>query len=338
MTAFSSAHLISGLQAKLSAATGRDIRVQSVRALSGGAASISYAVAATRAGRDWPLVLQCSPAAGAEGDSSRTMTRAVQAALQQKVAAGGVTVPPIVAVLSPEDGLGDGFIMEFVAGETLAPRYLRKPEFAGARSALVRDTATALAQLHQIPTSHFDGLDLPTLDGPAQLAALLDLYDSLGGDVPVFEMAFSALRGRLRPCAEPVLVHGDFRSGNFIVGEQGLTSVLDWELAHFGDPLLDIGWLSTNTWRFGNWEQPVGGFGQREDFYAAYQAAGGARVDREAVLAFEMLGSLRWGVMCLQMSAKGDSAGDISVERAAIGRRVSETEADLLHIMRHGSV
>ncbi|MGB3721698.1 MAG: phosphotransferase family protein [Pacificimonas sp.] len=338
MTELSSAQIGQRLQAKLSAVTGSDIDILQVRALSGGAASMSYAVEASREGRDWPLVLQCSSEGSGDAESSRTMTRAVQAALQQRVGAHGVAVPDIVAVLEPDDGLGKGFVMAFVRGETLAPRYLRKLEFAAARDALMSDTASALAHLHAIPASEFADLALPTLDGPAQLASLIELYDSLGGDVPVFEMAFALLKQRLKPCADPVLVHGDYRSGNFIVGERGLASVLDWELAHIGDPWLDIGWLSTNTWRFGNWRQPVGGFGQREDFYQAYEAAGGRSVDRDAVLAFEMLGSLRWGVMCLQMSAKADSGDMISVERAAIGRRVSETEADLLHIMQHGSV
>ncbi|MBV7256549.1 phosphotransferase family protein [Pacificimonas sp. WHA3] len=325
------------LSSVLSKAAAAEVTVTSMTALSGGAASMSYLVETERDGGPWPLVLQVS--SGDEtGDPSRTMSRAVQAALQQRAANAGMRVPAIVAVLEPEDGLGDGFVMEFVSGETLAPRYLRKPEFAAARERLTTDTAQALAQLHGIARLEFEGLGLPVLDGPAQLGHLRDVYDSLGGGVPVFEMAFARLKDRLPPCKAPVLVHGDFRSGNFIVGKDGLRSVLDWELAHIGDPLLDIGWLSTNTWRFGNWQKPVGGFGQREAFYTAYEAAGGRPVDLRTALAFEMLGSLRWGVMCMQMAAAHLNGTAQSVERAAIGRRVSETEADLIHIMKHGSV
>ncbi|MEE4350853.1 MAG: phosphotransferase family protein [Pacificimonas sp.] len=322
------------LAALLSEAKGEAVTVRGLTALSGGAASMSYLVDAARDGEPWPLVLQQSFGEG----TSRTMSRAVQAALQTRAGENGVPVPTIELVLKPQDGLGDGFVMAFVEGETLAPKYLRLPDYENARAAMVTEVAAALAKLHAVPVSAFDGLGLPTLDGRAQLTALRDSYDAMKGAVPVFEMAFAQLEKRLKPCADPVLVHGDYRSGNFIVGEEGLRSVLDWELAHIGDPFLDIGWLSTNTWRFGNWQKPVGGFGEREPFYEAYEAAGGRSVDREQVLAYEMLGSLRWGVMCLQMASAHLTGDAGSVERAAIGRRVSETEADLIHIMREGSV
>ena len=322
------------LAAVLSHAAGDTVTVRGVEALSGGAASMSYMVEAEKGGEEWPLVLQQSLGGG----TSRTMSRAVQAAVQTRAGQGGVPVPPIVAVLAPQDGLGEGFVMEFVEGETLAPRYLRREEFGGARAAMTSQTAEALARLHALPARSFDDLALPVLDGPAQLAVLRESYNTLGAAVPVFEMAFAQLAERLSACERPALVHGDFRSGNFIVGEEGLRSVLDWELAHIGDPLLDIGWLSTNTWRFGNWRQPVGGFGERQAFYTAYEAAGGSPVDPDKALAFEMLGSLRWGVMCLQMAAGHLEGEAVSVERAAIGRRVSETEADLVHIMSRGRV
>ncbi|MGB7405667.1 MAG: phosphotransferase family protein [Pacificimonas sp.] len=325
----------SRLATLLTRETGAPVSVETLTPLSGGAASMSYAVNAVRDGEPLPLVMQRS---AGEGDTVRTMSRAQQATLQQRVAKSGVSAPDVVAILQSEDGLGEGFVMPFVEGETLAPRYLRKPEFAKARDRLGGQTAASLAKLHALPTDMVDGLGLETVDGPKQLANLRDLYDVLNGAVPVFEMAFIHLSERLRKCREPVIVHGDFRSGNFIVGEDGLKSILDWELAHLGDPLLDIGWLATNTWRFGNWDKPMGGFSEREPFYTAYEEAGGHAIDRDQALAFEMLGSLRWGIMCLQMAAAHLSGDVPSVERAAIGRRVSETEADLLHIMRTGSV
>ncbi|WP_078056104.1 phosphotransferase [Pacificimonas flava] len=320
------------LSALLSASCGADIGVHAMTPLSGGAASMSYALKATRGGEDYPMVLQQSFAE----EGARSMSRAVQAAVQTRAGRGGVPVPDILLVLTPQDGLGDGFVMAFVEGETLAPRYLRQQEYAGARAAMTDQTATALARLHSIDTQEFAGLGLQTLDGPAQLQALMDSYDALRGAVPVFELAFAHLKRRLSTCSRPALVHGDFRSGNFIIGGEGLRSVLDWELAHFGDPLLDIGWLCTNTWRFGNWRKPVGGFGEREAFYRAYERAGGEPVDPDAAAAFEMLGSLRWGIMCMQMAAGYRSGETVSVERAAIGRRVSEAEADIVYMLREG--
>lgn len=319
----------------LERAVGGAVSVEAVTPLSGGAASLTYAVEAVRVGQPWRLILQVNPpGAGATGG----MSRAVQAAIQTRAGRAGVRVAAVVAVLTPQDGLGEGFVMEFVEGETLAPRWLRDPRYEAARRAMLADCAEALARTHAVTPADVADLGLPVLPPRAQLGTLRDLYDSLEGAVPVFELAFAALAERLPEVGTLSLVHGDFRSGNLIVGEAGLSAVVDWELAHVGDPHMDIGWLSTNTWRFGRTDQPVGGFGDREAFYAAYEAAGGRPVDRDLALAFEMLGSLRWGIMCMQMAAAHLSGEVASVERAAIGRRVSETEADLLYMLKYGAL
>jgi aminoglycoside phosphotransferase (APT) family kinase protein len=322
------------LAALLSRAAGAEVEVHRVEPLSGGAASLTYAVAAERGGAGWPLVLQVSASAD---EDRRSMPRAVQAALQQRAGAAGVRTAPVVAVLTPQDGLGEGFVMEHVAGETLAPKWLRDDHFAAARAAMVVDTARALAGIHAMGAEAVADLCLPTLSAIDELHELHALYDRLGGTVPAFELAFVLLAEQLGG-GSTTLIHGDFRSGNFIVGAAGLAAVLDWELAHVGDPYLDIGWLCTNTWRFGHFRKPVGGFGEREAFFAAYEAAGGATIEPRRALAFEMLGSLRWGVMCMQMSAAHLSGEVRSVERAAIGRRVSETEADLIYMLKHGAL
>ena len=129
-----------------------------------------------------------------------------------------------------------------------------------------------------------------------------------------------------------MLVHGDFRNGNLIVGEQGLVAVLDWELAHLGDPMEDLGWLCVNTWRFGNPEQPVGGFGKLEELFAAYEAAGG-RADAQRVFWWQVLGTLKWGIVCEAMAQTWLSGDERDVEKAAIGRRASEAEIDLLALL-----
>ena len=321
------------LSALLSAASNATVEVADVKALSGGANSMSYRIDATKDGTPWPLVLQQSQA-----ETMGRMTRAVQAAVQTRAVKGGVPAPEIVAVLTPQDGLGKGFVMAFVDGETLAPRYLRTDEYADARRAMTTQTAEALAKIHQLPVDDFRELGLNEVSARKSLLSLRDSYDALGGGVPVFELAFAHLEKRLPDDGDPVLVHGDYRSGNFIVGKEGLRSVLDWEGAHIGHPLTDIGWICTNTWRFGNWQSPVGGFGEREAFYRAYEAAGGPPVDRELALDFEMFGSLRWGVICWQMAEQHLSGEAVSVERAAIGRRLSETEADLIYMLRKGAL
>ncbi len=128
------------------------------------------------------------------------------------------------------------------------------------------------------------------------------------------------------------VVHGDFRNGNLLVDEEGVRGVLDWELCHVGDPMEDLGWICVPSWRFGEIDRPVGGFGPREELFAGYQAAGGV-VDPARVRFWEVLGTLKWGIMCMTMVAIFRSGADPSVERAAIGRRSSETEIDLLTLM-----
>ncbi len=318
----------------LGRAAGPTVEVSRVVALSGGAASLTFAVDATRDGALWPLIFQRGASAEA---SVGALSKSVQARLQMRAREAGLPVAEVVAVLTPDDGLGDGFVMERIEGESLAPKWLRLAEYAQAREAMVAQCATALARLHSIPLATIGDLPL----GGASLAevreATFDLYRSFGVDVPVFDLAFAWLKERVPADPPSVLVHGDFRSGNFIVGAEGLRAVLDWELAHRGHPFEDIGWLCTNTWRFGEWRQPVGGFGTREAFFDAYEAAGG-RVDRGLAPVFELWGSLRWGVMCLQMADAHLSGARRSVELAAIGRRVSETEIDILHILKHGEV
>jgi aminoglycoside phosphotransferase (APT) family kinase protein len=95
----------------------------------------------------------------------------------------------------------------------------------------------------------------------------------------------------------------------------------------------DLGWLCMNAWRFDQIDRPVGGFGERAVLYEAYQARSGIAVDHAAVLFWELYGTLQWGVIC-QYFAFQHLRGEVrSLERAVIGRRVSEVEFDLLQLM-----
>jgi aminoglycoside phosphotransferase (APT) family kinase protein len=149
----------------------------------------------------------------------------------------------------------------------------------------------------------------------------------------VFELALRWLkRHDPGPPDQMTLVHGDFRHGNLVIGPDGVRAVLDWELAHLGDPMEDLGWVCVNSWRFGEIDKPVGGFGSREELFAGYESAG-RRVDPERVRFWEVMGTLRWGVMCCGMMQRFRAAPDHSMERAMIGRRSSETEIDLLRLL-----
>lgn len=325
---------LDAIAALLARAGHADAVVTGVAALSGGAASATYAVTVQRHGAPWPLILQRA-AAGSVTPGS--LPKADQAALQRLAGRNGIPVARVVAVLSPGDQLGEGFVMEAVAGEALAPKWLRGEGFAAARAAMTRQCAEVLAQLHAIPIGDVADLALPTGRTDESLARMTAHYRSFGVNSPVFDLAFAWLAERCGAAAPHAIVHGDFRSGNFIVDQNGLAAVLDWELAHLGEGAEDLGWLCVNAWRFGVWQKPVGGFGERDALYDGYAAAGG-RVDRARAHVWEVWGTLRWGLSCLQLGNDHVSGRVRSVERAAIGRRVSEVELDLLHLIRYGDI
>lgn len=247
-------------------------------------------------------------------------------------ARAGTPVPEIIHVCSPEDDLGDAFIMAHVEGQTIARKILRDEEFSHARSRLAFQCGEALAKIHAV-APHSLPSDLPISHGLDQLDRYEAIYRGFEMDRPVFELALAWLRQHAPQPLPTTLVHGDFRNGNLMVNPLGLAAVLDWELAHQGDPREDLGWICVNSWRFGVREKRVGGFGTLEDLLAGYQAAGGQACEAEDLTWFQALGSFKWGIMCLIMYQAFATKADPSIERAMIGRRASEAEIDLLNLI-----
>ncbi|MGO9935717.1 MAG: phosphotransferase family protein [Steroidobacteraceae bacterium] len=276
-----------------------------------------------------PLIMRRAP--GGDRRSKVGVGLDVEAQLITAARAAGVSAPEVLHVLAPEDGLGHGFIMQFVAGETLGGRIVRAESLALARDTLAYSCGQILARIHCIDPDAFPSL---ARQSPSDLIEQWrDAHHRDSTRRPVFDLAFHELSASCPPPpAKPRLVHGDFRTGNLMIGPEGVRAVLDWELAHIGDPMEDLGWLCVNSWRFGRMDKPVGGFGEYADLYAGYEAAGGSPVNRAMAKWWEVFGTLRWGVMCASALAAFRGV-DASVERAMIARRTSETEIDLLRLM-----
>lgn len=303
--------------------------INALARLSGGASQETWAFEAG----GLPLILRRAP--NASQGSGEAIGMAAEAALIAAAGAQGARVPGVVHVCLPEDGLGDAFIMNRVPGETIARKILRDDRFAGARAVLARHCGAALAAIHSVP---LDGLpELRRSDGLDQLARYEGIYRGFGAERPVMELAFQWLKATAPEPRAGVLVHGDFRNGNLVVDDKGLAAVLDWELAHVGDPREDMGWICVNSWRFGARERTVGGFGSLDELLEGYATAGGEAVAVRDVRWFEALGTLKWGVMCLIMHQAYASGADPSVERAMIGRRASETEIDLIALLEQAA-
>jgi aminoglycoside phosphotransferase (APT) family kinase protein len=259
---------------------------------------------------------------GAEGAMGRE-AQAIGAA-----GAAGLRVPAVLLADPTGDRFGSpGMVMARVAGETIARKILRDDAYAEARPRLARQCGDFLARLHQLPVDAVDGL---AAEDP--LATYRSSYDLLDQPSATFELAFRWLEARRPPATGETIVHGDFRLGNLIVDAGGLAAVLDWELVHRGDPVEDLGWLCTKAWRFGA-APPVGGFGGRDELLDAYRAAGGPVVSPELLAWWEVVGTLKWGVICMAQAAVHLTGVHRSVELAAIGRRVCEQEADLLELI-----
>ena len=247
----------------------------------------------------------------------------VEAAVVAAAGASGVPVPALVASGRRNDG-GAFMIVEEISGETIARKIQRNDEFADARGSFAAQCGAALAQIHYVDFGPIDGLD-----DPDPIDLYTTMMDELGEPHPVFEFTRNWLLEHRPARTRRSLVHGDFRLGNLIVGSGGLSAIIDWELAHIGDPMEDLGWLCVKAWRFGG-PDPVGGIGTREDLFAAYEAAGGGTVDAVAVHWWEVLGTWKWGIMCVLQANVHRSGAVRSHELAAIGRRVCENEFDLL--------
>jgi len=303
--------------------------VADVARLSGGASQETWAFAAQTDDGKRGLILRRAPRNGRVNDGAVGLEN--EPPILSRCRAAGVPVPEVVHILVADDGLGTGYIMTRAEGEAIPRRLLNREEYAAVRPTLAGRFGEILATIHAADVSGLHAVRSSfAAEGIAFQRSRLARY---GIDSPIFELAMVWLADNMPHApAGGRLVHGDFRNGNIMVTPTGVSAVLDWELAHIGDPMEDLGWLCMNSWRFGHTAMPAGGFGSREALFEGYRRGGGI-VDADAVRFWEVFGSLRWGITCASMAAVFASGQDASVERAMIARRVSETQADLMNLI-----
>jgi aminoglycoside phosphotransferase (APT) family kinase protein len=310
------------LAAVLEPALGAGTAIEELRPLTGGASRTTWAFDAIAGGQRRSLILRTGPPdevhAGME----------LEASAQRAAAAAGAPVPHIVVADDSVVALGNPFLIcNAIGGETIVRRIHRQLDDAG-RARLLRQCAEALAAIHRADTN------LPGVSHDDQMAEWRDQLDTMGDTTATFEWAFRWLADNRPAPSPPRLVHGDFRMGNVIVDESGLAAVLDWELVHVGEVYEDLAWFCIRAWRFGApLDLAAGGLGSVEDFLDGYENAGGAAVDRAAFHWWLVQATLRWGVICRYQAERHLSGQTRSVELATIGRRVCETEWDLLNLL-----
>lgn len=309
------------------AALGDDIvRVGRMARLSGGASRETWAFdAVSRNGHRHPLILQRRRALAFDehlptGDEAALLTAAHEAK---------VPVARVVAFDDDSDALGAPFlIVERLTGETIPQRILRDDRYAGARPLLAYQYGEALGRIHTIEPGRVPGL---RRQDPLEYWA--EVLHRVGHPHPALELGLRWLAANDPRSDDPTTVlHGDYRNGNGIVGPDGLRAVIDWELAHVGDPMEDVGWFCIRAWRFGH-RPPVGGFGQYDEFFDGYEQASGRRPDLDVVRWWEIMGCVRWAVICINQGATHLTGVRRSIELAAVGRRAAEAEHDMLLLL-----
>jgi aminoglycoside phosphotransferase (APT) family kinase protein len=309
--------------------------VLSLTRLTGGAAKATWSFDARVGGETAALILQQSqprPAGRPDEPMARLpkVTGEAEAALLTAAAKAGAPVPAVRVTLQEDDGLGVGLITDYIDGETLGARIVRDERFDAVRPRLAAQCGQILAALHRL-----DAAALPFLvehGATAQLALYRDVYESFDHPQPAVELGFRWAAEHIPRPRGRAVVHGDFRNGNFIVGPDGIRAVLDWEGAHLGDPMEDLGWLCVKTWRFGG-SGPAGGFGSRESLFEAYERAGGGAVDAAHVRFWETFGCIKWSIICMMKGQAYRRGGRWDVEQLAIGRRAEEPLWDFLDLI-----
>ena len=302
-------------------------KISNLEPLTGGASKEIWKFEVSDAKQSAKMILRRG--SGIEGPLAIKTTD--EARIQKEVIKVGAPVPIILAVSKKEEELGDAYIMHFVEGESIARKILRDKEYKKALPILAYQCGEAIAKIHNVDVNNFSFL--PKKPAEDQLEDLYSTYQSFEQPSPVFEYAYLWLKEQDFGNFQESLVHGDFRLGNIIVNAEGLQSIIDWELAHIGNPLQDLGWVCGNSWRFGKNDKVVGGFGELEDLLEGYNSVSKLKVNKEMVKCWQVFGTFRWGVICL-IQAYAHLNGTInSIEKAAIGRRVSETEIDIVDLL-----
>jgi aminoglycoside phosphotransferase (APT) family kinase protein len=311
---------------------GDDVDVANLRPLTGGASRITYAFDAVTGTTRRPLILRTAPTAEGQFASME-----LEAAVQSAAAQSSAPVPHILTASNSPAALGNPYLIcDEIAGETIVRKIQRQLDDAG-RARLLTQCAQALAAIHRATT---DAAELRERD---EFVEWRQRLDDLDDTTATFEWAFRWLEANQPDPGPRTLTHGDFRMGNLIVDGLGpssspagptLAAVLDWEAVHIGDVHEDLAWFCVRAWRFGApASMAAGGLGTIEEFLSAYEHAGGAAVDRDALRWWLVLGTLKWGIICRYQAQRHLSGQTRSVELAAIGRRVCETEWDVLDLL-----
>jgi len=311
-------------------------RVEIARAerLSGGAVQENWRIDA---------LVDGGPHAGAQRWALRTDAAASLAVSLDRTAefgvvsaahAGGVMVAAPIARCEDAGVIGSQFMIQsYVMGEGQARRLTRDTQVDQWGPAVARQLGEELAKIHRIrpERSELGFLPQPMLSpAKSEVGRLRAALDNAGEARPALEYALTWLNDNDPGSEDLVLVHGDFRTGNYLVADGQLAAILDWEFAHWGDPHEDIGWLTARCWRFGQTDKMAGGIANLTPFLEGYRAAAQSSIDDSLLAYWQILASARWATIAVLQGDRYRTGGENSLELALTGLMVSELELECI--------
>ncbi len=309
------------------------VKITDLRLLSGGAIQQNWLLDVTVNGTPLETVLRTDAASSLED----SLSRAQEYVIFKQAYEAGVTVPEPLWLSVDLQWIGKPFfIMRRVAGTAAGHKIVRNDPMGGGRKVLANRLGQELAHIHAIKHGQAE-LDFLTLPTPTPALHNINEYRAAldASDMPqsTLEWGLYWLEQNAPDAASQlVLCHNDFRTGNYMVTEQSLTGILDWEFAAWGDPLVDIGWFCAKCWRFGAVQNEAGGVSARADFYDGYEAVSGTQIDRDAVLYWEVMATLRWAIIAMKQGDRHISGREPSLELALTRHIIPALEQDILQM------
>ncbi|MDI7215523.1 phosphotransferase family protein [Leptospira santarosai] len=238
------------------------------------------------------------------------------------------------------------YFMQKISGKAVGRYVVKDPSLNKMRKQLAVDLAKNLARLHSIKPSDCKNETLretlwkgqdpnDRIVANGSIRFLRSELERMEEAHPAMEMILNWLEKRAKPSDDVVLIHGDFRTGNFMVTPEGLQGIVDWEFAHWGDRHEDLTWLCMRDWRFGKLNKEAGGFADRSEFYEEYEKVSGVKPDPKMITYWEVMGNLRWAIGCIGQAKRHLSGKDKGIELAAIGRRACEMEYEAMRLIEN---
>lgn len=330
--------LLAKLQDYLSQQLGNPVQIMNAHPLAGGASRDTWFISILVNDEEQKIIMRRDLPTQMFEDA---LTRKQEFHMMDAAYQEGVKVAKVRWLCEDESVLdGDFFIMDYVPGDSIGRRIISRDTFANAREVLPYQMAEELAKIHKIDLnkSELSFLKRPSAGlSPSKEAIqeMIVLLDDIGITNPVWEWTLRWAENNMPEAKPMTFIHGDFRLGNILVDETGLTAVIDWEFAHIGDPDEELGYLCMRDWRFGAGMKRAAGLTDRESFIKAYEAASGRTVNRVAVDWWEVMGNIRWGIICMSQANRHlrENNADESVELASLGRRSAEMQYESLRLI-----